>query len=151
MARTRTRFSLALATLALLIVGVTPVLGAHNGNNKATLAGGATGNAIVNYSEGTGTFSGTVTTDGLEPGDYTFQVSLNGTNRTVICEFTVSQDGTRDGCSANGLTLSGFNTAEIVDDNGDVVASGIFARRGNCRDADQAGSLCEANDAPGRP
>jgi len=147
MARTKTRFSLALATLALLIVGVTPVLGAHNGNNKATLAGSATGTAIVNYSEGTGTFSGTVNTDGLEAGDYTFQVSLNGTNRTVICEFTVSEDGSRDGCSANGLILPGFNTAEIVDDNGDVVASGIFARRGNCRDADQAGSLCKANAA----
>ena len=59
----------------------------------------------------------------------------------------MSEDGSRDGCSANGLILPGFNAAEIVDDNGDVVASGIFARRGNCRDADQAGSLCEANAA----
>lgn len=150
MARTRTRFSLALATLALLILGITPVLGAHNGNNKATLQGDATGTAIVNYSEGTGTFSGTVSTDGLEPGDYTFRVSLNGANPQTICEFTVTDSGSRDGCSVNGLPLAGFNRAEIVDEGGIVVASGVFERRGNCRDADQAGSQCEANAAPGR-
>lgn len=123
------------------------MLGAHNGNNKATLEGDATGNAIVNYSEGRGTISGTVRTDGLEPGDYTFQVSLGGVNPQAICEFTVSEDGGRVVCSENGLELDGFSQAEIADD-GTVVASGTFLRRGNCRDADQAGSQCEANAHP---
>ncbi len=52
-----------------------------------------------------------------------------------------------DGCSENRLPLAGFSRAEIVDESGAVVASGAFERRGNCRDADQAASLCEA---PGR-
>lgn len=150
MVHRRTRFSILLAALALMVLGVTPVLGAHNGNNKAELTDAATGTAIVNYSEGTGTFSGTVNTDGLDAGTYTFQVSLNGTNTTEICEFTVSEDGTREGCSATGLELPGFNRAEIAAEDGTIVASGTFARRGNCRDADQAGSQCEANAAPGR-
>ncbi len=46
---------------------------AHNGNNKAELAGtgdpDATGQAIVNYREGTGTFNGTLTVRNLDAGE----------------------------------------------------------------------------------
>lgn len=147
----RSIITLAVAAVALLGIA-SPASAAHFGNNKAALVGdGVTGTAIVNYSEGTGTFNGSARVSGLEEGTYTFQVvSPNGMTATPICTFTADGNGT-DGCSANGLTLGGFATAEIVDDtNNTVVASGTFERRGNCRDADQAGSQCKANDAPGR-
>jgi hypothetical protein len=144
---------LAVASFVVLIVGVmaSPTLAAHNGNNKAELSGptGATGNAIVNYSEGTGAFNSSVNTSGLQSGTYSFTVSLNGGNVQLVCNFAV--DGSsREGCSDQGRRLTGFNRAEIRDASGSVVASGLFARRGNCRDADQAGSQCEANGAPGQ-
>lgn len=144
---------LAVGAFILMMVGAmaSPALAAHNGNNKAALSGptGATGDAIVNYSEGTGTFSSTVNVSGLAPGSYTFTVSLNGNNVQIICGFVVDGSG-RSGCSDQDRALAGFNRAEIRDASGAVVASGDFARRGNCRDADQAGSQCEANDAPGQ-
>lgn len=144
---------LALASFVVMMVGAmaSPALAAHNGNNMAELSGptGATGSAIVNYSEGTGTFNSSVNTSGLEPGAYSFTVSLNGGSVQLICNFVV--DGSsREGCSDQDRSLAGFNRAEIRDASGSVVASGLFARRGNCRDANQAGSQCEANDAPGR-
>lgn len=136
----------------LMMVGAmaSPALAAHNGNNMAELSGpGGTGTAIVNYSEGTGTFSSSVNTSDLAPGQYTFTVSLNGNNPQVICTFVV--DGSsREGCSNQDQGLAGFNRAEIRDAAGVVVTSGTFARRGNCRDAAQAASQCEANEAPGR-
>jgi len=108
-----------------------------------------TGTAVVNYSEGTGTFNGTTRVSGLEPDTgYTFRVNGPAGPQT-ICTFTTDANGT-GGCSEQGLTLGGFGRAEIVDKGGVVVASGSFDRRGNCRDADQAGSQCKANDAPGQ-
>jgi hypothetical protein len=146
------RSLIALAVAAVALLGIaSPASAAHFGNNKAALVGdGVTGTAIVNYSEGTGTFNGSARVSGLEEGTYTFQVvSPDGQTATPICTFEADGNGT-DGCSATGLTLGGFATAEIADANGEVVADGTFERRGNCRDADQAGSQCKANDAPGR-
>lgn len=123
---------------------------AHNGNNLAELTGdGVDGSAVVNYSEGRGTFNATVNVSGLEAGVYTVVVvSPNGAVETAVCSFDPA-DG-RDGCSATDLTLGGFATVEVQDAGGAVVAVGTFERRGNCRDADQIGSQCEANAAPGR-
>ncbi len=124
--------------------------GAHNGNNRAELAGttvepDASGVAIVNYSEGQGTFNGNVTVSNLIPGaTYTFAVRRGaGTTYTTICTGTADADGTFI-CSAQGLTLPGFTTAVVLDAGGVEVARGVFERRGNCRDPEQAGSQCEA-------
>ncbi|MGH2739703.1 MAG: hypothetical protein ACRDH6_04370 [Actinomycetota bacterium] len=128
-----------------------PVLAAHNGNNKAELSGsGISGTAIMNYSEGTGTFSGHANVQGLAAGSYTYRVNNSTlTNPQTICTFEASGSGSA-GCSAQHLSLAGFAVAQIVDQSSNVVASGTFARRGNCRDPDQAGSQCEANSAPGQ-
>lgn len=142
----RSLVALALAAVALLgIAG--PASAAHNGNNKAELTGpgGVTGTAIVNYSEGQGTFNGTTSVVGLPAGTYTFTVFNAANGSQEICSFTSDGTGTA-GCSAQDLELKGFGAARILDSTGATVASGTFARRGNCRDAEQAGSLCEAND-----
>jgi len=47
-------------------------------------------------------------------------------------------------CNAQKLALPGFAQAVVRDSAGMEDASGVFARRGNCRDPEQAGSLCEA-------
>jgi hypothetical protein len=60
-----------------LMLGVAGTAGAaHNGNNFAELdgSGGADGTAVVNYSEGRGTFNASVNVRGLDDGTYTFQV-----------------------------------------------------------------------------
>ena len=137
--------------LAMLLVGSTALVSAaHNGNNKAQLTGtgdpDAQGQAVVNYREGTGTFNGNITVQNLEPGEtYTFLVR-GATGETVICSADANSAGTFS-CSAQDLTLPGFGTAVVRDSAGTEVASGIFARRGNCRDADQAGSQCQAPGA----
>lgn len=133
---------LVVGVLTLLAIAVGPAGAAHNGNNRADLTGHADGRAVVNYSAGQGTFNATVNVRGLDAGNYAFAVSLNGANRTEVCEIA---DGAT-GCSAQGLALPGFNTAEIVAADGEVVASGVFDRGGNCRDPQQGGTLCEAND-----
>ena len=142
----RSFIALALAAIALLGIA-SPASAAHNSNNKAELTGTTdpdiTGVAIVNYQEGRGTFNGSTRVDGLEPGeDYTFRVTGPGGLQT-ICTFTANASGS-GGCSEQGLKLGGFTTAQIVDKNGTVVASGTFARRGTCRDPQQGGELCEA-------
>lgn len=125
------------------------VLAAHNGNNRAFVSGtgdpDASGVAIVNYSEGTGKFNGNITVSNLEPGEaYTYSVlSPNGQVETTICSGTADAGGTFT-CSAQKLTLGGFLTAVVRDSAGVEVARGVFDRRGNCRDAEQAGSQCEA-------
>ena len=138
-------------TIGLLGVSLfaSTALGAHNGNNRAVVTGtgdaNATGIAIANYSEGQGTFNGNITVDNLVAGaSYTFLVrSPNGVTEQVICAGTADSGGTFT-CSAQKLTLNGFAKA-VVRDAADVeVAIGTFDRRGNCRDADQAGSQCEA-------
>lgn len=136
------RASLLAAVLGALLA--LPAAAAHNGNNKADFDGAAVGSAVVNYAEGTGTFGGSLNVKGLEDGDYTFAVSLNGGNRTHVCDFTVG-DG-RQGCSFTGQPLPGFNLAEILDADGGVVDAATFARRGNCRDPQQGGTQCQANE-----
>jgi len=133
--------------LALLAFGATTSLAAHNGNNKAEIAGtgdaDAVGNAIVNYSEGRGTFNGTITVQNLAPGEtYTFLVRRM-TTETTVCTGVASAEGVFT-CQAQGLALPGFVQAVVRDSAGVEVASGAFERRGNCRDPDQGGSLCEA-------
>ena len=142
--------------LAIVLAGsIGSASAAHNGNNKATLtgAGGVTGTAIVNYSEGTGTFNGSTTVRNLEPNTfYTFSVRLGVNEATdqLICSGTSNDQGLFR-CSDQGLTLNGFSTAVIEDGAGNDVATGTFLRRGNCRDADQAGSQCESNDTRQNP
>jgi hypothetical protein len=126
---------------------------AHNGNNRAELGPGtdanASGVAIVNYSEGRGAFNGSVTVSGLEPGaSYTFVVRLGANEVTdqTICSGTADTAGTFT-CNAQHVTLSGFSVAVLEDALGGDVATGTFARRGNCRDPQQGGSQC---DAPGQ-
>jgi hypothetical protein len=144
-----TRRLLGAITIALLSVGLVAgiALGAHNGNNRAELNGtgdpNATGIAIVNYSEGRGTFNGNITVSNLEPGEaYSFFVRGAG-GEQLICEGTASAGGTFT-CSAQKLTLAGFTMAVVRDSSGTEVASGLFERRGNCRDPEQGGSLCQA-------
>lgn len=136
-------------TAGLLSLGLFAgtAFGAHNGNNRADLVGtgdaDASGVAIVNYAEGQGTFNGTITVSNLDAGGgYTFLVRGASGERT-ICSGTADSAGTFS-CSAQKLTLPGFGTAVVRDSQAVVVATGTFARRGNCRDADQAGSMCEA-------
>lgn len=142
----RSLVAIALAAVALLGIA-SPASAAHNGNNKAELTGprGVTGTAIVNYSEGQGTFNATARVAGLPAGTYTFAVFNAANGSQTICTFTSDGTGTA-GCSAQHLELEGFGVARIVDSSGAIVASGNFARRGNCRDANQAGSQCKANN-----
>jgi len=138
-------YLVALLTLAALAVTGT-ALAAHNGNNKAELSGAGTGTAVVNYSKGQGTFNGTITVRGLMPNtEYSFHVSGAGagTAGRLICSDTSDSSGTFT-CSAQKLTLPGFTTAQVRTADGTVVASGVFERRGNCRDPEQAGSQCKA-------
>ena len=138
----------ALALLLTLVVGTVVVTSAaHNGNNKASITGtgdpDATGQAIVNYREGTGTFNGSIAVKNLEPGEtYTFLVR-GATGETIICMDEANSSGTFT-CSAQDLTLPGFGMAVVRDGAGMEVATGTFDRRGNCRDPQQGGSLCEA-------
>lgn len=129
-----------------LFAGV--ALGAHNGNNRAALAGtgdsDASGVAIVNYSEGQGTFNGNITVDDLVAGaTYRFFVRAASGAEQLICSGMADPAGTFT-CAEQKLALNGFARAVVRDASGAEAAAGLFARRGNCRDADQAGSLCEA-------
>ena len=133
--------------LTLLLGTVTAASAAHNGNNKAPITGtgdpDAAGQAIVTYREGTSTFNGTITVKKLNPGaTYTFLVR-GATGETRICSATANTQGTF-GCSAQDLALPGFTTAVVRDVAGVEVATGVFERRGNCRDPHQAGSQCMA-------
>ena len=144
----------ALLMVAVIVSGMVSSAGAaHNGNNRAEVSGtaadmDATGKAVVNYSEGRGTFNGTITVRNLEPGEtYTFQVSGAAAGAAIdVCEGTANSQGTFS-CSFQNMALPGFANVEVENEAGVVIATGMFERGGNCRDADQAGSLC---DAPGR-
>lgn len=116
---------------------------AHLSNNSAELSGmqdgtRITGKAIINYAKGAPQeWRSTVNLNGdLDAGTYTFYVSLNGTNQTAVCTFTVDGNGGRQGCSGD-TDLGGFNMATVregnIDANGDIVASGTFERRGGQR------------------
>ncbi|MDQ3644787.1 MAG: hypothetical protein M3356_04670 [Actinomycetota bacterium] len=133
--------------LALFAFGPTTALAAHNGNNKAEITGtgdpDAAGQAVVNYSEGTGLFNGRITVRNLEPGEtYRFFVRGAGGER-LVCEGEANRQGVFT-CNAQQIALPGFTQAVVRDSAGTEVASGVFARRGNCRDPEQAGSLCKA-------
>ena len=119
--------------LALILGLASSVSAAHESNNRAELSGDASGHAIVNYVAGTEGWSSTVTVKGLEAGDYTFAVNLNGTNQTIVCIFTSDGKG-NDGCSDQEADLPGFNTAVVLNSSGDIVATGIFERRGGNRE-----------------
>jgi len=124
---------------------------AHNGNNKAELSGAGTGTAVVNYSEGQGTFNGTVSVGGLMANTaYSLYVTGAGAGAAgrLICSGTSDSSGTFT-CSEQKLALPGFTTAQVRTIGGTVVASGTFERRGNCRDPEQMGSQCKAqNERP---
>ena len=140
--------TVAMLVVLVMLLGLTGTAGAsHNGNNKAELAGeaGISGRAVVNYSKGTGTFGGSISVTGLEPGEtYTFRVTHN-TNGFVasVCEGEANSQG-KFSCSFQKMALAGFTDAQVVDEEGNVLGSGIFDRAGNCRDKAQAGSQCKA-------
>ncbi len=145
-------FKIGFAALLMVLVVVSGIAStanaAHFGNNRAEITGttdsDATGKAVVNYSKGQGTFNGTITVRNLEPNQmYTFTVS-----GMFVCDGFANSQGTFQ-CSAQRLDLGSFSTAEVRLGNqtGAIVASGDFDRGGNCREADQAASRC---NAPGR-
>ncbi|HEV2528754.1 MAG TPA: hypothetical protein VGT61_09935 [Thermomicrobiales bacterium] len=138
--------------LAVLLGTVGTVSAAHNGNNKASLTGtggeaDASGQSIVNYREGTGTFNGKVSVTGLVPGaTYTFLVrapATAGGGETRVCSGEANAQGTFS-CAAQDIALPGFVAAVVRDATGTEVATGTYERRGNCRDPQQAGSQCNA-------
>lgn len=134
-----------LLSLTVVMGAALPASAAHNGNNKANVTGdgGIYGDAVVNHSAGTGTFSGGITVYHLEPGEtYTFSVRTPGAE-TVICSGEANGGGTFT-CSAQGLALPGFSVAVVRDGDGEEIASGVFSRGGNCRDPRQVGSQCAA-------
>lgn len=137
--------------LLTVFLGTTSAFAAHESNNYAELTGvdGVTGKAHVNYVKGTEGWSSTVSVFGLAPGDYVFAVrrTAAGAYQTV-CAFTADGRG-RDGCSDQDADLLGFTEGVIVRDaNGNgiadpgevAVASGVFERRGVCREPDQTGA-----------
>ena len=68
----------------------------------------ASGVAIVNYSEGQGTFNGNITVDNLVAGaTYRFFVRAGSGAEQLICSGTADSAGTFT-CSAQKLTLNGF-------------------------------------------
>ncbi|MGI8643927.1 MAG: hypothetical protein ACR2LS_07400 [Thermomicrobiales bacterium] len=144
-------FGLLVMLAALMVSALGSASAAHNGNNKANLSAmgdDAAGKAIVNYSEGRGTFNGTIVVRDLEPNTgYTFVVRLMDNEATdqVICSGTSNDQGLFR-CNEQGLALAGFSQAVVEDDAGNDAASGTFARRGNCRDPQQGGSQCESLD-----
>lgn len=148
MMKTVVRYFGGLALLLTLLAGTVGMASAaHNGNNSAVITGtgdpDATGKAIVNYREGTGTFNGTITVDNLTPGEtYSFFVR-GATGETLICTDTADAEGTFT-CSEQNLTLPGFGMAVVRDSAGVEVATGTFERRGNCRDPQQGGTQCAA-------
>ncbi len=112
---------------------------AHESNNRAELSGMQNGNtirgqAIINYVAGTDGWRSTVNLRGkLAAGTYTFfAISPDGLTAMPVCSFTLNGRGGRQGCSAD-TDLGGFATAEVRDAAGNVVASGLFDRRGGAR------------------
>lgn len=139
------RFSVGLLAAVLGVLLALPAAAAHNGSNKAELAGdGGTGTSVVNYSKGHDTFNASARVLGLDEGTYTFRLrSPDGQTAFDVCELESTGSGSAT-CSEVHRDFGGFATGEIVDDEGTVVAEGTYARRGNCRDPEQAGSQCEA-------
>lgn len=114
---------------------------AHESNNRAELTGmqdgtALSGTAIVNYAKGSPTeWQSTVNVKGdLDNGTYSFFVAggPSGAAGTLVCTFTVDGSG-RQGCSADTPLEVGFARAEIREEDGTVIATGVFARRGGNR------------------
>ncbi len=79
----------------------------------------------------------------LDPGEtYRFFVR-RGATETLVCEGEANRQGLFT-CNAQQIELPGFVEAVVRDSAGMEDASGVFARRGNCRDPEQMGSLCKA-------
>ena len=144
--------ALFLAMFVAFAAAAPTALASHNGNNGAELSGpgdpDATGKAIVNYSAGRGDFNGTTTVQNLEPGaTYSFVARFQSPGLpiedTLICSGEANQQGTFT-CQAQHFTLGRFTRAVVLDAGGDVVAAGVFERRGNCRDPEQFMSQSEA-------
>ncbi len=133
--------AVAVAMAALLAV---PAAADHIGNNKAELtgAGGVGGQSTANYATGADVIYAQARVDDLEPGDYTFRVRHNNGSTFTVCSFTADGSGS-EGC-AGSIDGVGFHHADIVDAANSVVATGRYARRGNCREPQQGGSQCEA-------
>lgn len=129
------RFKNAIAVAVLLVGSAGSSFAGHESNNLANLSGegGVSGTAIVNYVAGTEGWTSNVHVTGLEDGIYTFAVRLNAGPLQPICNFVVDGNGS-SGCSDQDAVLLGFNQAVIVDQEGNVVASGTFKRRGGNRD-----------------
>ncbi len=113
---------------------------AHNSNNQASLSGSQngnaiSGNAIINYVAGREGWQSTVNLQGTLAADtYTFYaVAPNGVTLRFVCSFTLDGQGGRQGCSAD-TDLLGFATAQVRDSEGNIVASGMFDRRGGNRE-----------------
>ncbi len=111
---------------------------AHESNNRAQLTGmqdgnTITGTAIINYVAGTEGWQSSVNLQGeLAPGTYTF-FAIGPGGVQPVCSFTVVTSDDRQGCSAD-TDLGGFGRAEVRDSAGNVVASGMFERRGGKRE-----------------
>jgi hypothetical protein len=139
--------------LTVLVSSISPAAAAHFGNSMATITGSAdadaTGQAVVNYADGHDSFNSRITVRNLEPGEsYTFLVRNAAGVERVVCMDEASAQGTFT-CSEQDLFADGFGLAIAVvrDSGGTEVAGGVFERRGNCREPNQAGSQC---DAPGQ-
>jgi hypothetical protein len=144
------RILVPLIVLGALLSLTSSAQAAHLGNNKAELTGtgdlDATGQALLNYSDGTGLFNGSTSVANLTPGStYTYLVRRANGTEAVICSGTANSKG-KFQCSESRVNIPapGFTTAVIRDMAGLEVASGLFDRRGNCREPDQAGSQCTA-------
>jgi hypothetical protein len=126
------------AGTAALVLPALPAQAAHEANNKAQLSGDASGTAIVNYIEGRDSqqWTANARVQGLEPGTYSYVLiapkNNGGGEVATVCTFEADGKGS-DGCSNSSFDTGGFATAEIQDEDGDVVASGTFERRGGNR------------------
>lgn len=131
------RVLLVAAGTAALLLPALPAQAAHESNNKAELTGTGTGNAIVNYIEGreANQWTANVRVRGLDAGEYSYVlVAPDGTDAATVCDFTARERGSA-GCSNSSFDTGGFATAEVRDEDGNVVADGTFVRRGGQRSA----------------
>jgi hypothetical protein len=159
-----------LATLCLGTSAAAPAFASHESNNALTFAAvagspspTASGTGIVNYVKGRSTeepdtaWTSSFHFAGLAP-DTTYTVFIFG--RGAICSFTTNANG-RGGCESTFIGLPRFGVAQLrlggaagtpvlqATRQGVVPGGGPgeIVSRGDCRDADQELSLC---DAPGR-
>ncbi|SDX14786.1 hypothetical protein [Marinobacter mobilis] len=118
-----------------LVVGCWAQAG-HLANNTAELNGvegsGIGGQAMVNFVSGNGSWTAEAQVRGLQPGAYSFAVRLGASAPETVCTFMADGRGS-NGCSNTGFDIGGFGEGLILDDNGNVIASGSFDRNGGNR------------------